>query len=110
MLQIEIQEQDGEEQEFILRGEICSCSVPKLMECWSEYRMLRAGKYCIVNLAKVSLIDCAGERAIRRIAQDGARFLAHGPLMERIIDLVCKVNVDALRDGQREFRSMVYWR
>jgi ABC-type transporter Mla MlaB component len=108
MLQIDIEERDGTEPVFILSGEISETWVGELMSHWDEYKMLRKGADCIVDVSSVSAIDPSGEVAIRWIACDGARFRANGPMMGRIIDLVCKANVEMLRKGRREFRSIVF--
>ncbi len=108
MLKIDIAERDGTKLVFILGGEIRCESLGELMSRWNEYRLLRKNAVCIVDVSRLSNMDSSGEYAILRIARDGARFQANGPMMERIIDLVCKANTEMLQEGDREFRSMVF--
>jgi ABC-type transporter Mla MlaB component len=108
MLQIDIEERDGAEMVFILGGEISRDRVSELMSRWNEYKLLRNERARIVDVSKLDTIDSSGEFALRCMACDGARFRARGPMMGRIIDLVCKANVEMLREGHREFRSMVF--
>jgi hypothetical protein len=108
MLQIEIEERDGIEPAFALRGEIVSSCAGELIDRWNEYKLLRDGRACIVDVSLVGVIDQDGELAIRRLASDGARFLANGPMMDRVIQLVCDERKHARREGRREFRSIIF--
>lgn len=108
MLQINIEERDGTDQVFSLCGELVGSCQSRLIDRWNEYKALRKGVARIVDISEVTTIDQSGERVIRSIACDGARFRAKGPMMGRIIDLVCQVNLEMLREGHREFRSTVF--
>lgn len=108
MLQIDIEQRDGKELIFILCGDASRDWVSELMSRWNEYKLLRNEKGCIVDVSKLDTIDESGEFAIRRMARDGARFRASGPMMGCIIDQVCKASVEMLQEGHREFRSMVF--
>lgn len=108
MLQIDIEERDRTEQVIILCGEINRECVDELMSRWNDYKLLRKESDRIVDISRLNTMDSSGEFAIRRIARDGARFRANGPMMGRIIDLVCKANIEMLQEGHREFRSMVF--
>ena len=110
MLQIEIEERPGAELVFTLKGELREASVFEFTDRWKALRRSCPGAVCIVDLSDVGAMDGAGERAIYALAHDGVRFLARGPMLGRVIDLVCKASVHAPQGGDEGFRSMVFLR
>jgi ABC-type transporter Mla MlaB component len=106
MLQVDIEERAGTELIFTLKGEISGVDADELISRWEESP--RVGRVCIVDVSEVWEMDQAGKVAICRLARDGARFRASGPMIDCVIDLVCKTNTEALQSGRREFRSIVF--
>jgi hypothetical protein len=53
-------------------------------------------------------MDDVGREAISVLAHDGARFLASGPMLGHVIDLVCKASFEASQTGCKGFQSMVF--
>jgi len=106
MLQIDIEERAGTELIFTLKGEIAGVDADELIARWNE--SLRVGRVCIVDVSAVWSMDEAGKVAICRLARDGARFRATGPMIDCVIDLVCKTNTEVLQSGRREFSSIVF--
>lgn len=109
MLHIDIEERgDPAAPVLALKGELSGTSALELLARWNQLREVRPGKVVIVDLSYVSAMDDVGREAIGVLAHDGARFLASGPMLEHVIDLVCKASVEALQTGCEGFRSMVF--
>jgi hypothetical protein len=109
MLQIDIEERaDSAAPVLTLKGELSGTSALELLARWNQLREVRPGQVCIVDLSCVSAMDDVGREAISALAYDGARFLASGPMLGHVIDLVCKASVEALQTGCEGFRSMVF--
>jgi ABC-type transporter Mla MlaB component len=108
MLQIEIEERTDSESTLILKGELSGTSALELLAEWQEFRRLCPGSVCTADMSSVSVMDEAGQRAICALAHDGVRFLARGPMLGHVIDLVCKASVETSQAGHGGFRSIVF--
>ncbi len=108
MLHIEIEERAGTGVVLALSGELSGVSPLALMERWRELRRNCREKVCVVDLSSVSAMDEAGQRAIRALAHDGVRFLARGPMLDIIIDMVWRASVEASQAECAGFRSIVF--
>ena len=108
MLHIDIEERLGIGLVFTLKGELSGAHAFELVARWKEVRRNCHGKVCVVDLSAVGEMDDAGEGAICALAHDGVRFLARGPMLGPVIDVVCKASVEASQAGCAGFRSMVF--
>lgn len=108
MLTTKIEGNNPAELLFTLSGELAGEGVDMLVSHWNRYQAVRKDRVCIVDVSKVTSIDGRGERAIRYLASEGARFRVSGPIVGNIIDLVCKEKRWELQNGQREFTSIVF--
>lgn len=108
MLQIKIEERTGTELMLTLEGELSGEYALELVARWKEVRQKCPGKVCVVDLSAVGAMDDTGQEAICALAHDGVRFLARGPMLGPIIDMVCKASAEASQAGCVGFRSMVF--
>jgi hypothetical protein len=108
MLQIEIEKPSRTKLVLTLTGDLCGPSADELMARWEELERSFPGRDCIVDLSFVSSMDDEGRGALCVLAHDGVRFLARGPMLGPVIDLVCKASVEALEAGRKSFRSIVF--
>jgi hypothetical protein len=108
MLQIDIEERAGLAPLLTVKGELSGTSALELVARWNQLREILAGKVCVVDLSHVLAMDEAGRETISAIAHDGAHFLASGPMLGHVIDLVCRASVRASHEGIPGFRSMVF--
>jgi anti-anti-sigma regulatory factor len=108
MLQIIVEPQLALEIVFILRGEIVGQEATALAIAWERSKGDRAHKTCIIDVSEVTTMDKDGGAVIRRLASEGARFRARGPITSQVIEAVCKEQKSAFQNGRREFTSMVF--
>jgi RND family efflux transporter MFP subunit len=77
--------QTAAEEKWILRGRLSGPWVHELETCWKVNHRTDAGCACIVDLIEVTFIDKSGERLLRMLAKDGARFTASGTYVKHVI-------------------------
>ena len=108
MLQIEIEEQNPAEQLFTVCGELVGERAKTLIGFWDEHKVVGKGRINIMDVSGITSIDQIGESVIRHLDSEGARFQVSGPIIGNVIDQVCKEKRRALKDGHREFTSIVF--
>jgi len=108
MLQIDVEDCAGTGLLFSLKGELSGASAVELMTRWQESRRVCPDKILTIDMSSVCAMDDLGQEAIYALAHDGVRFLARGPMLGHVIDLVCKASVEASQTGCAGFRSMVF--
>jgi anti-anti-sigma regulatory factor len=87
MLKITIAE-SAKEESWTLCGRLIAPWVDELKETWKkEHRETKARK-CIVNLDEVTFIDKSGERMLRSMMKQGARFVANDLYIRHVLDRV----------------------
>ena len=85
MLKINFSQTDAEEK-WNLHGRLSGPWVDELRACWKVNHRTDAGRACIVDLDEVTFIDKSGERLLRILAKDGARFTASGTYIKHVIE------------------------
>ena len=85
MLKITFSETPTEER-WILHGRLIHPWVQELRTCWKKNHRADARRACIVDLNEVTFIDKSGERLLRKLAKDGAQFIATGIYTKRILE------------------------
>lgn len=85
MLRITIAE-TATEQRWTLDGRLVGPWVGELRACWKKTHRNHSGQTCIVDLNEVTFIDKGGERLLRRMAKQGARFVASGLYVKHVLD------------------------
>ncbi len=108
MLQIDIEGCNPAELIFSLRGSLDGVGVDALIRDWNEHTVAGEDRNHIVDVSGVTCIDAVGESAIRYLASAGARFRVSGPMVDKVIDLVCKEKDRALQNGYKDFSSIVF--
>jgi RND family efflux transporter MFP subunit len=84
MLKITFSETPAEER-WILHGRLIHPWVQELRTCWKKNHRADARRACIVDLNEVTFIDKSGERVLRKLAKDGAQFIATGIYTKHIL-------------------------
>jgi RND family efflux transporter MFP subunit len=84
MLKITFSETPTEER-WILHGRLIHPWVQELRTCWGKNHRADARRACIVDLNGVTFIDKSGERLLRKLAKDGAQFIATGIYIKHIL-------------------------
>lgn len=64
------------EERWTLQGRVASPWVGELKASWKAAHGTAPARRCIVNLDDVTFIDKAGERMLRSMSKQGARFVA----------------------------------
>src|SRR6201987_1592579 len=85
MLKISFSETPAEER-WILHGLLTDPWVQELRACWKESHRTDVRRVCIVDLNEVTFIDKCGERLLRLLARDGAKFTAGGIYTRHILE------------------------
>ena len=85
MLRITIADTAMEER-WILQGRLVSPWVDELKASWKKAHSPAQGRRCIVNLDGVTFIDKSGERVLRSMSKQGARFVASDVYVKHVID------------------------
>jgi hypothetical protein len=60
--------------------------VQELRACWKKNHRIDGGHACVVDLNEVTFTDTNGERLLRRLAKDGAQFIASGIYTKHILE------------------------
>ena len=94
MLKIKVARSPTEER-WILRGRLVGPGVEKLKASWksahTKTRGQRSVQRRVVNLDEVTFIDKSGERVLRFMSRQGARFIATDVCVRQVLDrLKCK--------------------
>ncbi|HEY4763584.1 MAG TPA: hypothetical protein VIH75_07910 [Candidatus Sulfotelmatobacter sp.] len=73
------------EEKWVLQGPLKWPWVNQLRGDWRMARQTHQGRSCIVDLNQVTFVDKIGERMLRIMANQGARFVATGIDMQRVL-------------------------
>jgi ABC-type transporter Mla MlaB component len=82
MLRITVTETASEET-WLLQGRMTKRSVAELVTSWKAQS---SGRFRIVDLDGVTLIDKTGEEVLSMMVHDGARFLASGVYTKHLLE------------------------
>ena len=85
MLKISFSETPAEER-WILHGLLTDPWVQEFRACWQKNHRTEVRRDCIVDLNEVTFIDKCGERLLRLLAKDGAKFTSSGTYTKHIIE------------------------
>ena len=95
MLKITFRE-TPEEERWALHGLLTDPWVQQFRACWKKSHRTDVRRDCIVDLNEVTFIDKCGERLLRLLAKDGAKFTASGIYTRHILE---RLNVRRKRDS-----------
>jgi len=95
MLKITFRE-TPEEERWALHGLLTDPWVQEFKACWRKSHRTDVRRVCIVDLNEVTFIDKCGERLLRLLAKDGAKFTASGIYTRHILE---RLNVRRKRNG-----------
>ena len=95
MLKISFSETPAEER-WILHGLLTDPWVQQFRACWKKSHRADVQRACIVDLNEVTFIDKCGERFLRLLAKDGAKFTASGIYTRHILE---RLNVRRKRNS-----------
>jgi anti-anti-sigma regulatory factor len=74
------------EERWTLQGRLVAPWVNKLKTNWKRTHSTVQGRRCIVNLDEVTFIDKSGERMLRSMSKQGARFVASDVYVKQVLD------------------------
>ncbi len=74
------------EEQWTLQGRLVSPWVNELKASWKKAHSPVQGRRCIVNLDGVTFIDKSGERVLRSMSKQGARFVASDVYIKHVLD------------------------
>jgi anti-anti-sigma regulatory factor len=74
------------EMQWILHGRLVAPWVNELKTSWKGAHATAHGRRCIVNLDEVTFIDKSGERLLRTMSKQGARFVAGDVYVKDVLD------------------------
>jgi len=90
MLKIDVAHTPTQER-WTIRGRLVGPWVEKLKASWKSEHTKARGRRCVVDLNEVTFIDKNGERVLRFMSRQGARFLATDVCVRQVLDrLKCK--------------------
>ena len=76
---------------WTLHGRLVAPWVSELKASWKREHKTAQGRRCIVNLDEVTFIDKSGERMLRSMSNQGARFVTNDLYVKHVVDrLRCK--------------------
>jgi anti-anti-sigma regulatory factor len=87
MLKITITESSAKES-WTLCGRLIAPWVNELKKTWKREHREASARKCIVNLDEVTFIDKSGERMLRSMSKQGARFVASDLYVKHVLDRV----------------------
>jgi ABC-type transporter Mla MlaB component len=93
------------EQRLILCGQLSGPWVNELLSTWERGRVKSNGRTCVVDLSDVTSIDERGERLLRRMNDEGVRFVAQGVDMKHILSGIR----NNARPSVRKSLEYLYW-
>jgi len=85
MLKITFRE-TPEEERWALHGLLTDPWVQQFRACWKKSHRTDVRRDCIVDLNEVTFIDKCGERLLRLLAKEGAKFTASGMYTKHILE------------------------
>ena len=71
---------------WTLCGQLNGPWVTELVSMWERVRAESSGMTCVVDVTDVTSIDERGESLLRKMQEDGARFVARGVAMKHILN------------------------
>jgi anti-anti-sigma regulatory factor len=77
------------EEKWTLYGRLVAPWVDELKASWRRERRTAQRRKYIVNIDEVTFIDKCGERVLRSMSKQGARFVASNVYVKQVIDRVC---------------------
>ena len=89
MLKITITETPMETR-WILEGRLAGPWVSELRNAWTRTHQSQDKRTCIIDLNDVTFIDDAGERLLRTMSKEGARFIATGIYIKHVLQKSCE--------------------
>jgi ABC-type transporter Mla MlaB component len=78
--------ENGTEMRLVLHGRLTGASVAELRTTWKAASLTRRGRTCVVELDEVTFIDKTGDRLLRAMSREGARFTANDLYMKSVIE------------------------
>ena len=78
--------ENGAEMRMALHGRLTGASVAELRTTWKAASETRKGRTCVVELDHVTFIDKRGDRLLRAMSREGARFTANDLYMKSVIE------------------------
>lgn len=85
MLRISITE-NATEMRLVLQGRLTGAWVDELKTSWRAASQLLKGRTCKVDIDQLTFIDQKGNRALRAMSREGARFIANDLHMRSVAD------------------------
>lgn len=85
MLRITI-ENNPTTQCFIIEGRLEGAYVSELENCWQKTISTESDCQFQVNLTGMTFVDAGGKRLLARMHRSGARLLASGVMMKKIVE------------------------
>jgi hypothetical protein len=73
---------------WTLYGRLVTPWVDELKASWKRQHCTAEKRKCIVNLDDVTFIDKSGERMLRSMVKEGARFIANDLYIKHVLDRV----------------------
>jgi len=74
------------EMQWILHGRLVEPWVNELKASWKRARGTAERRRCIVNLDEVTFIDKCGERILRSMSKQGAKFVSRDVYVKHVLD------------------------
>ena len=78
--------ENGAEMRLVPHGRLTGASVAELRTTWKAANEMRRGRTCVVELDNVTFIDKRGDRLLRAMSREGARFTANDLYMKSVIE------------------------
>jgi hypothetical protein len=85
MLKITITETPAE-MRWVLQGSLVEPWVSELRTNWKNAYRSRKVCTCVVDLKDVTYVDHAGEKLLRAMSRNGARFIANGLYIRHVLE------------------------
>lgn len=85
ILRIAIRSSEGQDM-WILEGRLAGQVVDELWDAWKKTRDERRGRKSVVDLVDVTSVDERGERALREMMADGAKFVVRGVYIRTLVE------------------------
>jgi ABC-type transporter Mla MlaB component len=87
MLRITVTE-NSSGQRWALQGRLVKDCLPELISAWNASRNQCPDRVRVVDLNEVTSIDKEGEQVLRRMIEDGAKFVANGLYTKHLLDAI----------------------
>jgi hypothetical protein len=78
-----------DEEKWILQGHLVGLWVSELRRIWKETHRTDDNLRCIVDLNEVTFVDKKGERLLKTMSKEGARFVATGVYIKHMLQQRC---------------------